>query len=355
MSLPIGARIGILGGGQLGRMLASAGARLGFDIAIFCPEADTPAARVAASHWQYGYDDTAAVQRFAAECDAVTLEWENVPVSAAETIAATGTPIRPGVLALQTAQDRVAEKTFLEASGISCAPWRAVSSVEELTSALGEIGPDAILKTRRDGYDGKGQARLGAGSDAAAEFAKIGGKPAILEGFVPFSLEISAIVARGADGAVARFPPSRNEHEAGILRRSTVPCGLAPDVIARAHAHAAQLAEALDYVGVLALEFFVMANGTLLGNEFAPRVHNSGHWTFEACATCQFENHIRAVAGWPLGPTELICAAEMDNLIGEDIASTPARLAAGESVTLYGKHAVHAGRKMGHAVRRIQS
>ncbi len=351
MSLPAGATIGILGGGQLGRMLAGAAARLGFDVAIYAPETDSPAARVAARSVTAPWSDRAALAQFARGCDVVTLEFENVPVAAAEAVRATGTPLRPGPRALEVAQDRVSEKAFLSGLGVPVTAWHAVDTGEEAAAALAALDSPALLKTRRDGYDGKGQVRLAPGDDAAAAFASLGGVPCILERLADFDCEISALVARAPDGAMVSWMPSRNVHEGGILRRSTVPSGC-PDAVCGAASKAARrLAEALDYVGVLALELFVLPDGRLLANEFAPRVHNSGHWTPEACETGQFENHIRAVAGWPLGETRLLHAAEMENLIGDPwTGAVPP--GPNVSLTLYGKRASRPGRKMGHVVRR---
>ncbi|MEM7767713.1 MAG: ATP-grasp domain-containing protein, partial [Pseudomonadota bacterium] len=277
--VPVGGTIGILGGGQLGRMLADAGAKLGFDVIIYCPETDTPAARTAARHWAGAFDDRDALTAFAGACDAVTLEWENVPVTAIETIAATGTPMRPGAKALAVAQDRADEKTFLEHCGIPVTPWRPVDSAADLRAALADFGGRGILKTRRDGYDGKGQLRLGEGAEIGSALDALGGGPAILEAFAPFEREISALVVRGADGAETVWDTPENTHRGGILRRSAVPADVSAATAANAISAARKLASALDYVGVLALEFFVMADGKLLANEFAPRVHNSGHWT----------------------------------------------------------------------------
>lgn len=355
MTLKPGSAIGILGGGQLGRMLASAGAKLGFDVHIYCPEPRSPAARVATSHWDFDYDDADALKKFARACDLVTVEFENVPVTAARAIEAAGTSFFPGPRALEVAQDRAEEKTFLAETGIAVAPWRPVDSLEDLQTAQAEIGPETILKTRRDGYDGKGQVRLGAGADLAAAWDAVGQNSCILEQVVEFSLELSAIVARRADGAAVSWEPPHNVHAGGILRTSRVPAPISPDTKARAIRAALDLADALDYIGVLALETFVMLDGSLIANEFAPRVHNSGHWTPEACETDQFENHIRAIAGWPLGATTRFHDAEMVNLIGEDVSVDPANLADGVSLTLYGKREARAGRKMGHMVRRIQA
>lgn len=351
MSLPRGATIGILGDGQLGRMLAGAAARLGFRTMSFGPGEDSPAAQVTGRHICASYEDEAALKDFAAACDVVTVEFENVPVSAAEAVIAAGAPFRPGPNALSVAQDRAEEKSFLEAAGIPCAPWQRVDSLADLEVAFAALGPDAILKTRREGYDGKGQVRLSEGRDLADAWAEIGGRPGVLEGFVDFAFEISVLLARGVDGAVAIYDPPRNQHQGGILRRSTVPARISYKTGQGARDCATRLAERLDYVGVLAVEFFVMPDGSLLANEFAPRVHNSGHWTPEACVTGQFENHIRAVAGWPLGDTELLHGAEMENLIGADATAPIADLLSRGHLTLYGKDEVRPGRKMGHLVR----
>ena len=351
MSLRAGATIGLLGGGQLGRMLAGAAARLGFDVAVYAPETDSPAARVASWAITAPWTDVSALGEFARRCDVVTLEFENVPASAAKAVEDTGTPLRPGPRALEVAQDRVAEKAFLASLGIPVTPWHPVDTADAAVSALANLDAPALLKTRRDGYDGKGQIRLAPGEDAAAAFARLGGVPCILERMAAFDCEISALVARAPTGDMVTWAPSLNQHEGGILRRSRVPSGCSQAVCDTASVAARRLAEALDYVGVLALELFVLPDGRLLANEFAPRVHNSGHWTPEACVTGQFENHIRAVAGWPLGETRLLHAAEMENLIGDEWADTVPP-GPGVSLTLYGKRESRPGRKMGHLVRR---
>lgn len=348
-----GARIGILGGGQLGRMLALAGAQLGFDMAVFSPGESDPAARVAWKHWQAEYDDAAALEDFAKACDAVTLEFENVPTACIDLVSSHGTFVAPGKLALETSQDRVVEKRFLNSIGIPTAPFHPIHARTQLGEALSDIGGHGILKTRRDGYDGKGQARLSSLADIPSAWNAINHAPAILEAMIDFDFEVSAIIARSKTGETTHWACPRNHHENGILVRSSVPSGLSPDLEIEAHAHARALAEALDYVGVLALEFFVSKDGRLIANEFAPRVHNSGHWTPELSQTGQFEQHIRAVAGWPLGRTDLISDGEMINLIGEDVLSYPQSLASNETLTLYGKADVRAGRKMGHLTRRL--
>ncbi|WP_300377963.1 5-(carboxyamino)imidazole ribonucleotide synthase [Henriciella sp.] len=351
-SLPTGSVIGILGGGQLGRMLASAAARLGFDVHILAPDEDPPAARVAARHWQAAYDDQSALDAFATACDVITYEFENIPVASVEYLVSKGAIVRPGAKSLQVSQDRLAEKRFLNEIGIQTGRYEAVDTVEDLAAALDQLGGEGLLKTRREGYDGKGQARIGAGDDLKAAHARIGEVPAILEAFVPFEREISVVIARGPDGDTTAFEPSMNDHSGGILRTSIAPCGLSADVITNATRLAETLASETGHVGVLALELFVLADGTLLANEMAPRVHNSGHWTPEACLTGQFEQHIRAVAGWPLGPVTRVFDVEMQNLLGEEALSPPESFSADTVVTLYGKRDAKPGRKMGHVVRR---
>ena len=351
--LPPGSTIGILGGGQLGRMLASAAAQLGFDVNILCPGTSPPAARVAARHWDADYEDEAALKAFADACDVITYEFENIPVASVAHLVSLGADVRPGAKSLEVSQDRLAEKQFLNAIGIETGRFEPVASVDELASALDALGGEGLLKTRRDGYDGKGQARIKSGDGLAAAFAAIGEVPAILEALVPFEREVSVVIARGADGETAAFDPSMNDHSGGILKRSIAPCGLGDDIIANARKLAEKLAAETGHIGVLALELFVLKDGTLLANEMAPRVHNSGHWTPEACATGQFEQHIRAVAGWPLGPVTRYFDVEMENLLGEDALAPPQSYPEGTVLTLYGKRDAKAGRKMGHVVRRL--
>ena len=352
-----GGTIGILGGGQLGRMISVAAANLGLRTHVYCPDPDSPAFDVCARHTVAAYEDEAALTRFAASVDVVTYEFENVPARTAEIVAAL-TPLRPGALALATAQDRLAEKTFVNALGIATAPFRAVASTADLASAVEAPGLPAILKTRRFGYDGKGQVRIAAGDDLEAAFAAVDGAPAILEGFVPFSQEISVVAARGPDGGFAAYDPCWNEHRDGILDLTRLPSGLTSTVEARAVMAARRIADALDYVGVLAVEMFVVGRGEEAGlvvNELAPRVHNSGHWTIEGAVTSQFENHIRAVCGLPLGVTALTGAgATMENLLGHDADRWP-ELAAepGAHLHLYGK-TIRPGRKMGHVTRVVR-
>lgn len=351
--LPPGATIGILGGGQLGRMMASAAAQLGFDVLIYSPEDDPPAGRVAAGAYQADWDDAEALAEFAAACDVVTLEFENVPVASVEVIEQAGKRVLPGARSLSVSQDRLTEKTFLNAHGIATAPFREIGSAADIAPALAELGGRGVLKTRREGYDGKGQAWVTSPGEAEAAWSKIGGAPAILEAAIGFDCEISVLVARSLTGATTSWAPPRNTHADGILAQSIVPSGLSKAVEDEARAKAMHLADALGHVGVLALEFFVLPDGTLLANEFAPRVHNSGHWTPEACKTGQFEQHIRCVAGWPLGDTYRLFEAEMINLIGEAGNVDPAKLGPEDVLTLYGKREARPGRKMGHITRRL--
>ncbi|MEM6488628.1 MAG: 5-(carboxyamino)imidazole ribonucleotide synthase [Pseudomonadota bacterium] len=348
-----GATVGILGGGQLGRMLAIACARLGLHAHIYEPggERPPPAAEVA-RHWtDAAYGDDAALDAFAAACDVVTLEFENIPVATVERLARR-VPVRPGARALAVAQDRAAEKTFIAETGLSPAPWAAVDGPGDIAAALAATGTPAILKTRRLGYDGKGQARIADAAGAEAAWAAIGAEPAVLEATIPFTAELSVIVARGADGTVAAFDPGRNEHEHGILRRTTVPAGLTARVLQDAVLAAGRLATALDYVGVMGVELFVAPGGRLIVNEIAPRVHNTGHWTIEACATDQFAQHIRAVAGWPLADARRHADAVMTNLLGDEIDALAAHAAEpGVAIHHYGKGAARPGRKMGHITR----
>ncbi|MBT4489164.1 MAG: 5-(carboxyamino)imidazole ribonucleotide synthase [Rhodospirillaceae bacterium] len=349
-SLPPGGRIGILGGGQLGRMLSLAAAPLGYTCHIFGPEADPPAGQVAEGVTVADYLDEEALAAFAEVVDVVTLEFENVPTECVEFLARK-VAVRPGAKALATAQDRLVEKDFAAANGCATAPYAAVNSLDELKAAMANFGPRAVLKTRRMGYDGKGHVMLGRDTDPAAAWAALAGVQSILEGFVPFEGEVSVIAARALDGTVAAYPPIANRHRDHILDTSTVPAGLEPRQAERAITLATELAQALDYVGIVAVELFVLGEN-LLVNELAPRVHNSGHWTIEGAATSQFEQHIRAICGLPLGSTALRGRVEMTNLIGDDVEQIPALLAEpGAHVHLYGKREVRAGRKMGHVTR----
>jgi 5-(carboxyamino)imidazole ribonucleotide synthase len=345
-----GATVGILGAGQLGRMLAMAAARMGLRAHLYAPEADPPAADVAPVTTA-AWDDAAALAAFAARVDVVTLEFENVPLATVEALAAR-VPVRPGPDALEVAQDRLAEKRFLNGIGVETAPFAPVDGAASLDAALAGIGPQAILKTRRMGYDGKGQARLSRPTDAPAALAAMRGAPAILEGFARFAREISVVAARGLDGAVACYDPGENLHQNGVLRRTTVPAAIDADAAAAARIVARRIVEGLDYVGVMGVELFHMPDGRLLANEIAPRVHNTGHWTLEACAVDQFEQHLRAICGWPLGPPVRHADAVMENLLGHEVDRWAALAAEpGAALHLYGKAEARPGRKMGHVTR----
>ena len=348
--LPHGAVIGILGGGQLGRMLSVAAARLGYRCHIFEPTANPPAGHVAEAVTTAPYEDEAALRRFAAAVDVITYEFENVPTSALDLLESLA-PIRPNRRALATTQDRLLEKDFLDGLGIAIAPFAPVTTAADLQRALDRIGTPAILKTTRLGYDGRGQARIMEPADAPAAFAAMSGAPAVLEGFIPFTHEISVIAARGLDGAVACFDPGENLHRDGILRTTTVPARLSPGQRSDAILIAARILNALDYVGVLGVELFVTPKG-LIANEIAPRVHNSGHWTQNGCAVDQFEQHIRAITGLPLGDGSRHSDVVMENLIGDDVARVPAILKEPHAALhLYGKGLPRPGRKMGHVNR----
>lgn len=343
--------IGILGGGQLGRMLAQAGARLGLRCHAYAPEPESPAFDVVRRITEAGYSDEVALARFAGDVDIVTYEFENVPDNAARFLSSRLT-VRPGPRALTVSQDRVVEKSFARDCGLAVPDFEPVDDEAGLERALARLGRPAVLKTRRFGYDGKGQAVIRIGDDPAAAFAAIGRQPAILEAFVPFEREISVLVVRGADGELRHYDPVENVHRGGILRTSMVPAHVPPATAAEAVRMGRVLAEALDYVGVLAVELFVTAGGRLLVNEMAPRVHNSGHWTEAACHCSQFENHMRAVAGLPLGSTERHADAVMQNLIGADVEAWRAIAAEdGAVLHLYGKRDQREGRKMGHVTR----
>ena len=348
--LPIGSTIGILGGGQLGRMLSVAASRLGYKSHIFEPGANPPAGKVADQVTTAAYEDEAALKAFADAVDVITYEFENIPTSALDILEA-HRPIRPGREALRVSQDRITEKDFLTGLGLKTAPYAQMDTAEDLAKAMTEIGTPSILKTRRFGYDGKGQVRLSEDSDPVVAMEEVAGAPSVLEGFVNFSHEVSVIAARGTTGEVACFDPGENVHEGGILRTTTVPARLPGSMRMDAVLMASQILNALDYVGVLGVELFVTKDG-LIVNEIAPRVHNSGHWTQNGCAVDQFEQHIRAVVGLPLGDGKRHNDVVMENLIGEDMDRVPDLLKEPHvAVHLYGKADVKAGRKMGHANR----
>ena len=342
-----GATIGILGGGQLGRMLSVAAARLGFKTHIFEPSANPPAGHVANHVTTAAYDDANALEAFAHSVDVITYEFENIPTEALDLLE-THRPIRPGREALRVSQDRLTEKNFLQGLGLTTAPFADITDLEALQSAINEIGTPAILKTRRFGYDGKGQARLRTPEDSDTALSDMAGAPSIVEGFVDFTHEVSVIAARGLDGQVACFDPGENVHRDGILCTTTVPARLSPAQRTDAVLLAANLLNALDYVGVMGVELFVTPQ-KLIVNEIAPRVHNSGHWTQNGCAIDQFEQHIRAVVGWPLGDGLRYADVVMENLIGQGMDRVP-DLARERDVALhiYGKAEVKPGRKMGH-------
>lgn len=351
--LPTGAIIGILGGGQLGRMLSVAAARLGLRTHVYEPASNPPAADVAHAVTTAPYDDVAALTAFARSVDLVTYEFENIPTEALDIIEAI-TPIHPNRRALGTSQDRLVEKAFLQDIGLTVAPFADITDAASLDAALTTIGTPAILKTRRFGYDGKGQARLKSPQDAATALADMAGAPAVLEGFVTFTSEISIIAARNPQGEVACYDPGENIHRDGILHTTTVPANIPASLRMDAVLLAGKILNMLDYVGVMGVELFVTPKG-LIVNEIAPRVHNSGHWTQNGCAVDQFEQHIRAIAGWPLGDGSRHSDVVMENLIGDDMDKVPT-LAREQNcaIHLYGKVETKAGRKMGH-VNRIKT
>ena len=354
MIVPPGSTIGIVGGGQLGRMLAMAAAQLGYKCHVYAPDAEPPAAEVAARFTQGEFDDEAALRRFAREVDVATYEFENI--AAGPLAALTGdVALLPPRAALQVAQDRLAEKEFIVAQDGRPAPFAAVGSAEELQAALAELGTPAVLKTRRLGYDGKGQVRIGSADEAEAAWQAVHGAPCVLEAWIGFDAEFSILLCRLAEGEVALWDAPHNIHTDGILEKSIVPAGdaLRP-AIAAAEALARRVADALDYVGVLAMEFFAVGDEAVF-NEMAPRVHNSGHWTIEGALTSQFENHVRAICGLPLGATARAApAVEMRNLIGDEATGWRDILADRSAhLHLYGKRESRPGRKMGHVTRLI--
>lgn len=349
--VPPGAMIGILGGGQLGRMIALAAARLGYRCHIYCPEPDSPAALVSAAATVAAYDDRDALGRFAAAVDVVTLEFENVPLGAIELLGA-HVPVRPGARALEVAQDRVIEKDFMRAIGVPTTEYRRAESAGDVATAVAEMGAPCVLKTTRLGYDGKGQVRLDSADDAEASWAEMAGPVGIVEAFVDFDCEISVIVARGPDGEVAPYCPVENRHVNHILDTTIAPANVNDTVARDAIDIATHAAEALELVGLLAVEMFVARDGTVMVNEIAPRPHNSGHWTIDACVTSQFEQAVRAACGLPLGSPERHSDAKMKNLLGDAADGWPALLAdPAVKLHLYGKTEARPGRKMGHVTR----
>jgi 5-(carboxyamino)imidazole ribonucleotide synthase len=350
MTVPPGSTIGIIGGGQLGRMLAMAAAELGYKCHILDPNPDGPAAQVSARFTQAAYGDVEALRTFAEAVDVATYEFENLPVAALETL---GDKLRPSTRSLAIAQDRALEKSFIEDTGARVAPWRAVCSLDEVRLAVAALGTPVVLKTRRYGYDGKGQAWARLPDEADGAWRAIGEEPAVAEAGVDFAAEFSVIVARWADGRHTFWDSPENEHGEGILRRSTVPCSDSVAIqVAEAREAALRIAEALDHIGVLTVEFFASRDGPVV-NEIAPRVHNSGHWTIEGAITSQFEQHIRAICDLPPGSTGLTGkGAVMDNLIGDEVNRWPELVAdAGAHLHIYGKGEARPGRKMGHVTR----
>ena len=351
-SLSAGSTIGILGGGQLGRMLAVAASRLGFKTHIFEPLIDAPAADVATCVTCAPYDDTVALTAFALGVDIITYEFENIPTSVLDLLEKLR-PIRPNRRALAISQDRMLEKEFLIGLGLRCAPYAAVNSPADIPAAVATAGLPAILKTTRMGYDGKGQTRIAVAADASAALVASGRTPMVLEGFIDFSIEVSVIAARGLNGAISAYDPGQNVHRDGILHSTTLPARLSPGQRSDAVLIAARILNALDYVGVIGVELFVTPTA-LIVNEIAPRVHNSGHWTQNGCAVDQFEQHIRAITGLPLGDGVRYCDVVMENLIGDDILRVPAILQErNAALHLYGKTTSRPGRKMGHVNRMI--
>jgi 5-(carboxyamino)imidazole ribonucleotide synthase len=347
-----GSTIGVLGGGQLGRMLALAAARLSFDVVVLTPELDSCASRVAARTLLADYDDEQALRALASAADVITFEFENVPARVVDILQGLDVEVAPGAKALAVSQDRVEEKTFLNTCRTPTVAFAAIDSAADIGPALDLLGAPALLKTRREGYDGKGQTWVESHADAEAAFARIGGVPAILEARAEFARELSVIAARGRDGEVVAYPLGENHHENGILRRTRAPAHVSAHTREQAEAIAARVLIGLDYIGVAGVELFEFEDGRLLVNEIAPRVHNSGHWTLDGCEVDQFEQHIRAIAGWPLGPVAPLAQVEMENLIGAEIDRWPALIGEADArLWLYGKDEARDGRKMGHINR----
>ncbi len=352
-ALPPGATIGILGNGQLGRMLSLAAARLGYRTHVYGPDKDSPAEQVATASTVAAYEDQATLAAFAKAVDVVTFEFENVPASSVKFLMEHAI-VRPNARALEVAQDRAKEKTFFAAIGAATPPWRPVDSLEDLVRALADIPPPAVLKTARFGYDGKGQVKIKSADEAAAAWKAMGtpngiAPHAVLEGFVDFSCEISVIAARGADGTTVAFEPTENVHKNHILATSIVPAAIKPEVARRAAEIAQKAVTALDLVGLLAVEMFVTKDNHVLCNEMAPRPHNSGHWTMDGGGCDQFEMLVRAAAGLPLPQPARIADVTMLNLIGDDVNHLNAFHAdPAARIHLYGKAEARPGRKMGH-------
>jgi len=350
-----GATIGILGGGQLGRMIVLAAANLGYQCHIFEPQASCPASQVA-RHTSANYDDWRALKAFAADCDVITLEFENVPVDAVNYLNNDcDTPVYPGAHVLRVAQDRALEKTFLNNAGIATAPWAEINSLEDLTASVKQIGRPSVLKTARGGYDGKGQLKIDVNTDLTQAWHEIGQVKCVLEGFIDFTMEISVIAARNLRGDTSAFDVVENQHKNHILDKTIVPANISNDIAHKAMKSALTAVNTMDVVGLLAIEMFVTPTGDVLVNEVAPRPHNSGHWTQDTCVTSQFEQLVRAVCNLPLGSVERLGDAEMQNLLGNDIEDWTKILAEpGAHLHLYGKADAKIGRKMGHINRLIK-
>jgi 5-(carboxyamino)imidazole ribonucleotide synthase len=348
--LAIGSTIGILGGGQLGRMLSLAASRLGMNTHIFEPNINSPAGRVSQHVTTAPYDDVEALQAFGQAVDVITYEFENIPTSALDILENMST-IYPGRGALAISQDRLAEKNFLNSLGLQTAPFANVENDEEAMAAIASIGTPSMLKTRRMGYDGKGQVKITKPTEIHTAWGKLQGSASILEGFIDFSQEVSVIAARGIDGEVSCYDPGENVHHEGILHTTKVPSSLSNPQRMDAVLIAGKILNALQYVGVMGVELFVTPKG-LVVNEIAPRVHNSGHWTQNGCDICQFEQHIRAIAGWPLGDGSRHTDITMENLIGEDINRIPQLSKSSSALHIYGKEVIKPGRKMGHINKR---
>jgi len=351
-----GATIGMMGGGQLGRMAAVAAARLGYRVHVFTPEADSPASQVSAAATVADWSDSAALARFAASVDVVTFEFENVPGEALDLLAAR-VPVAPSPAVLRTSQDRIAEKTFLNAAGVATGPWAPIAAPDQAEAAIAAVGLPCVLKTTRLGYDGKGQATVRAAAELGPALSRLAGadgafRPLVAEAFIDFACEVSVVVARDRAGRIAAYDTVENRHRHHILDLTIAPARVPPSVAGAAQAAARRVAEAIGLVGLLCVEFFVTRDGRVLANEIAPRPHNSGHWTIEACAVSQFEQQVRAVAGLPLGDPARHGDALMKNLIGDEIAALPALLATpGLAPHHYGKAEARPGRKMGHVTR----
>lgn len=354
MTLPLkpGDTLGIIGGGQLGRMISQAASRLGLNVVILDPEENSPACRVSQGQIVAAYDNETALKVLGKTCQAVTFEFENVPASSVEILVSVGAEVAPGAKALAVAQDRVEEKTFLNSIKVPTTAFAAIDDLSSLRAAVASLGGPVLLKTRREGYDGKGQVWIKAANQVARAWAAIGERPAILEAKAEFVRELSVICARGRDGSIAVYPLSENTHANGVLKTTVAPARVEAQTKAQATRIARRILEGLDYVGVMGVELFEMPGGRLLVNEIAPRVHNSGHWTQDGCVCDQFEQHVRAVAGWPLGPTAAHAKIEMTNLLGAEVKEWET-LAADPAVRMhfYGKKTIKPGRKMAHVNR----